>query len=140
MAAPTIAQILAGVETRLATIDGLRVSDIVPDQINPPAAIVGVPEIPDYHATQRRGYFIVSPTVTVLVSAALDRVGQMKLADYASPAGALSVVSAIEADRTLGGVVDDCIVTSFRPLGLEEVGLIGYYGGLFTLRVAAQGV
>ncbi|TDE40501.1 hypothetical protein E1295_31880 [Nonomuraea mesophila] len=138
--APTIAAIMQGIETRLETIAGLRVSSYVADQINPPQAFVGVPEIPDYHATMRRARITVEPTVTVLVSAALDRVGQMKLAEFANPDGALSVVAAIEGDRKLGGVVDDCIVASFRPLGLEEVGLIGYYGGVFALRVAARGV
>lgn len=139
MAAPTILQVMQGIETRLATITGLRVNDVIPDQINPPQAIVGVPPIPRYHATMQRGRFQLEPTVTVLVSAALDRVGQEALAEYANPTGAKSIITAIEADKTLGGVVDDCIVTSFRPLGLEEVGLIGYYGGVFDLQVIAQG-
>ena len=138
--APTIAQVMQGIETRLATISGLRVNDVKADQINPPAAIVGVPPIPSYHATMARGKFLVEPTVTVLVSAAYDRTGQLALASYADPTGATSVLSAIEGDRTLGGVVDDCIVIDFRPLGLEEVGLIGYYGGVFTLRAVATGV
>lgn len=138
--AATIEQIMQGIETRLATISGLRVSDTTPDQINPPQAFVGVPNIPNYHGTMGRAKFPIEPTVTVLVSATLDRVGQLKLASYANPTGDSSIVAAIEADRTLGGIVDDCIVDSFRPLGLEEVGLIGYYGGVFALRVIARGV
>ncbi|GGK32144.1 hypothetical protein GCM10010124_26170 [Pilimelia terevasa] len=138
--APTILQVMQGIEARLNTITGLRVSDIAPDQINPPAAVVGVPAVPAYHATMGRGRFQLAPTVTVLVSAGLDRVGQHKLAGYANPTGALSVVAAVEADKTLGGVVDDCHVVGFRPLGLEEIGLIGYYGGVFELRVIATGV
>lgn len=140
MAAPTIEQIMLGIETRLKTITGLRVAEYVADQINPPAAVVGVPEIDSYHATMGRGRFTLEPTVTVFTSAALDRVGQLKLASYANPTGANSVVAAIEGDKTLGGVVEDCIVVSFRPLGMEEVGVIGYYGGEFTLRTIASGV
>lgn len=138
--APTIAAVMRGIEERLETIDGLRVSDVSPDQINPPAAIVGVPPIERYHLTMGRGKFEISPTITVLVSAALDRIGQLKLAAYANPTGPESIVVALEGDKTLGGVVDSCHVIDFRPLGMEDVGLIGYYGGVFTLAVYASGV
>lgn len=138
--APTIVEVMQGIEARLETIAGLRVSDVVPDQINPPQGIVGVPPIPAYHATMGRGKFTIEPTVTVLVSAAQDRSGQQNLAAYADPTGDKSVVVAIEGDKTLGGVVDDCVVVSFEPLGLQEVGLVGYYGGRFQLRAIASGV
>lgn len=36
MAAPTIAQIMSGIETQLKTISGLRTSAYVADQVNPP--------------------------------------------------------------------------------------------------------
>jgi hypothetical protein len=139
MAAPTIAEVMQGVEARLATIDGLRVADHAPTQINPPQAYVGVPPVPRYHATMGMGRFEIEPTVTVLVSANLDRAGQLQLAEYANPTGAKSVRAAIEGDKTLGGKVDDCIVVSFRPLGPVEVGLIGFYGGVFELRAVAIG-
>lgn len=137
--APTIEQVMLGIEARLHTIAGLRATEYAADQINPPHAIVGVPPIPRYHATMARGTFEIEPTVTILVSAAVDRVGQLKLAGYANPTGASSVLAALEADKTLGGVVDDCYVVDFRPLGLQEVGVIGYYGGVFTLRAIAEG-
>lgn len=133
-----------GIEARLVTITGLRVSDVVPDSPNvsgnAAVAIVGVPPIPNYHATMGRGRFGLEPTVTVLVSAQFDRIGQKKLAGYANPTGATSIVAAIEGDKTLGGVVDDCIVVDFRPLGIEQAAEIGYYGGVFTLRIQASGV
>lgn len=132
--APTLEQVMLGIETRLATISGLRTSAIGPDQIVPPAAVVGVPPVEAYHATFNSNRMLLDFPVTVLVSAALDRVGQLALAGYANPSGATSVKAAIEGDKTLGGILDDCIVMSFRPLGLEEVGLIGYYGGVFTVR------
>lgn len=131
---------MLGIEARLATIAGLRVSEIIPDQINPPAAIVGVPPIPNYRIAMGKGAYELAPTVTVLVSAALDRVGQLQLAGYADPTGASSIITAIEGDRSLGGAVADCVVESFRPIGLEEVGVIGYYGGVFTLKCIAAGV
>lgn len=138
--APTIRQVLLGIEARLATIPGLQTSPVMPDQITPPAAFVGLPAIPNYHATMGRGRFDLEPTVTVLVSATISKDGQLALADYANPTGTTSVLAALESDRTLGGVVEDCIVIDFRPLGMEEVGLIGYFGGVFTLRAIASGV
>jgi hypothetical protein len=139
MAAPTLEQVMLGLETRLATIAGLNTSPITPDQVTTPQAIVGVPDIPTYHATMARGKMDFEFTVTVFTSLMLDRDGQLKLASYANPTGASSVVAAIEADKTLGGVVDDCHVVSFRTLGREEVGQVGYYGGVFTVNVMATG-
>jgi hypothetical protein len=141
--APTIEQIMDGVEARLATIATLRVSDVVPDAANvtgnASAAVVGVPPIPSYHTTMGRARISVEPTVTVFTSAQFDRIGQKRLAGFANPTGGLSVVAAVEADKTLGGIVDDCIVVDFRPLGLEEYTAYGLYGGVFTLRVQATG-
>lgn len=141
--APTIAAVMAGIETRLNTITGLRATDVTPDQVNvsgnASVAIVGVPDIPDYRIAMQAGSMRLSFQVTVLVSAAMDRVGQLRLAGFANPTGGTSVITAIEADKTLGGVVDQCWVTDFRPLGMEEVGVIGYYGGVFTVHVVADG-
>lgn len=130
---------MAGVEARLATISGLRTSDIIPDQINPPCAIVGVPDVPNYRVTMARGFYELDFTVTVLVSAALDRIGQIKLAGYMNPIGATSIITAIEGDKTLGGAVADSYVRSFRRLGIREVGEIGFYGGEFVVYVVAGG-
>lgn len=138
--APTILQIMTGIEERLATIDGLRTAAYVADQINPPQAVIGVPPIPSYRLTMKRGLFQLEPQVFILVSAALDRIGQAALAGFANVTGPTSIPAAIEGDRTLGGIVDDCVVDSFRPLGWEEVGLIGYFGGVFGLRVIASGL
>lgn len=137
--APTIAQIMAGIETRLNTITGLRVMAYTADQINPPQATVGVPPVENYHTTFQRGRMQLDLEIYIFVSAALDRTGQVALAEYANPTGAKSVIAAIYGDRTLSGTVEDCIVRSFRPLGMEEVGLIGYYGGVFEISVIAEG-
>jgi hypothetical protein len=134
----TLEQIMQAIEVRLATIPGLRTSDTVPGQISPPQAIVGVPPVDNYvtglSAHQRP---TLAPTITVLVSSAVDRVGQLALAAYADPTGPRSIPAAIAADASLGGLLGPgaCQVTRFDPLGYEEVGLIGYFGGRFTLRV-----
>lgn len=138
MSAPTLSQIMTAVANRLRTIDGLNNFETAA-QITTPAAIVGVPPM-QYRESMGRGKASLTMTVTVLTSTVMDQAGQLKLAAYASPTGADSVITAIEGDKTLGGVVDDCIVWDFRPLGLEEVGLIGYFGGVFSLRVLVNGI
>lgn len=139
MAAPTLLQVMRGIEARLATISGLRVSDTAPSQINPPAAFCAVPPVENYHRTFQRGRFSLTPQIWVFTSAAVDRVGQELLAEYADPVGEKSIVAALYGDKTLGGVVHDLIVRSFRPLDIEEFGAIGYFGGLFEVEVIAQG-
>jgi hypothetical protein len=129
---------MQGIESRLATISGLRVSDTIPGQINPPQAVVGVPAIESYSTgLNRYERPTLAPTITILISSAMDRVGQLALAEYADPSGTKSIPAAVAADSSLGGVIGrgGCLVVRFDPLGIEEVGLIGYYGGRFTLRV-----
>lgn len=138
--APSIQDVMEGVAGQLETISGLRVSAYESNSINVPQAVVLVPEIPDYRASMKRGTFVLEVRVQVYTSTATDRSGQQQLAAYANPTGSSSVIAAIEADTTLGGVVNDCVVDSFRRLGVEEAMGIGFYGGEFTLRVVASGV
>jgi len=137
--APTVQAIMEAVQDRLETVVGLRSDPFLPDQVNPPHAVVSVPPIENYRTTFRRGRFELRFSVYVLVSATLDRIGQMAMASYADVTGDNSIPLAIEGDRTLGGVVDDCVVVAFRPMTQEEVGQISYYGGVFDLLVIARG-
>lgn len=127
-----------GIKTQLATITGLKVTEYKATQINPPQAIVGLPSIPDYHGAFAHGHLVIEPTVTILVSKDHDRIGQTLLAGYANPTGATSVHAAIEADKTLGGTVDNCIVVSFQEID-ETVGGIDWYAGVWKLKVTASG-
>ena len=134
-----IQQILEGIETRIETIDGLRIAPYLPGQVTVPQAWAGVPAVTAYHGAMSMGNVVSEPTVTLVTSAASDRAGQAKLAGYVDPAGPTSRRAAVEYDRTLGGLVDDCIVVSFQPFGIETIAAIGYYGGVFQLRVMASG-
>lgn len=139
MATPTILQVMTALESALDDISGLRTSEFIKDQMSPPFAMVGVPEIPDYHGAFRSGSMTISPRVYVFVSSVVDRIGQTRLSEYADPVGSKSIKAAIEADPTLGGIVAQVMVKSFRPLGAEEMGALGYYGGVFDLYVVATG-
>ncbi|MEV6633881.1 hypothetical protein AB0M54_24330 [Actinoplanes sp. NPDC051470] len=139
MATPTLWELAEAVETRAKTI-GLRSKAERPGSIDPPFLMVGVPPIPDYRATFGRGEVIIPNwPLTVLTSAEVDRVGQKKLAEYLSWTGPKSLIRALENEPTLGGVVIDLSCQSSRPLGVEEVGLIGYFGGELLITVEVSG-
>lgn len=136
----TVTQIVEGIETRLKTIQGLNVTDYVPEQVNPPQAFVDVPEIDYRMSFSPTGLRSIKLTVTILVSASY--VGhQKKLLPYIDQTGASSVFAAIEADKTLGLPDVECVVGPgpYQRLGLQDVGLIGYYGGVFQLTCLATG-
>lgn len=141
MATPTLTQLMDALEERLETISGLRVTSESPGAINPPAAILGVPPVPEYRATFGRGsVYLRDWPIVVLTSSKLDRIGQRALAEYASWTGPKSVPLALEADKTLGGLVHDLVVQSFRPLGLDEVGILQYFGGEFRVDMVMSGI
>ncbi len=136
----TVQEVMEGVAARLRTINGLRVSYFTPDQINPPHAAVGMPEIVNYHAAMARGLVELALGVQVFVPGVDDRTGQNALAAYANPTGDSSVITAIEADKRLDGAVSDCIVASFRPFGRQEISGAQIYVGEFSLRIYASGI
>jgi len=141
--AATLTEIFDGIEGLLTAIPDLRVTDVVgpdlPVSGNASVAVVMAPAIESYRATMRRGVYEMQVGILVLTSTAVDRVGQRKMLDYASQTGPKSIRAAVEADETLGGTCQTSYLESFRPLGIEEVGVINYFGGLFTIHLAASG-
>lgn len=135
----TIDQISGAIETRLKTIVGLNVARYFTGSIVPPQAIVGIPAIPEYYSTMAKRIMTLEGQVHIFTGSAVDLEGQRALAAFANPSGSSSVKAAFEADRKLGGVVEDAIVKEFRPLNLEEYSTFQYYGGVFTLQIYARG-
>lgn len=138
MAAPTLIEIMEALEERYATV-GLRMKSGTPDGIAPPAGVVIMPDIESYRDTMRRGSYTLEIDVMVLVSPTWSRSAQRRLAEYASVVGEKSIPRAVESERTLGGVVQDVIVTAYQNLNLEEAAAIEYFGGRFTNRCVVKG-
>lgn len=133
---------MTALKGRLSSVDGLRAYDYAPDNptLDKAAAFPLVPEISSYREAMRRGLIVYPFRVALLTGAQLDRSGQLRLAQYASATGVRSIRAALEdGDRTLDGLIDDLVVDSFDPNGLQEVGLLNYYGGTFAVRVMAPG-
>ena len=104
-----VSNVRAGLKTRLATITGLRVWDVIPDQVTPPGAVVGQLDF-TFDIDNARGLDIANVDVYVIVQRFDARSSQNKLDDYLG-SGAKSIKTAIEADRTLGGAVNTLRVT-----------------------------
>ena len=117
----TIADVRAGLKTRLATISGLHASATMPAKPAPPAA---APKLLRwrYHPSFEGGV-----VYTFLVWIYVDRQADLNRAQtaldaYLSPTGANSVIAAIEADQRLAGVVDSTTVSGGDDYGQVEVG------------------
>jgi len=125
----TIRQALAD---KMANVYGLRTSAHVPDAPRPPQAVV-MPDRISYDLNANRGADTLYFTITVLVGRADDRSSQGNLDKYLR--GRDSVKAALEADRTLGGIVDTCRVTEMRNYAAVPVGEELYLGAQLIVEV-----
>lgn len=118
--APDIAAIFAGIETRLATISGLRASSEMPGNVNPPAAWPDLSSLRIEYDLDMGG----SIAITFLVRLALPEGGpglvraQQAMLPYLATSGTRSIKGAIEGDQTLGGIVQTLRVGSAQ--GIED--------------------
>jgi hypothetical protein len=126
----------AGLATNLATITGMRTSTQIPEQPQPPVAIITLNTI-NYDTTFGRGLDEYSFTVTVIVSRADGRNAQNLLDPYVASTGTLSVKSAIELDRSLGGYANDCRVTGLSTYGNLTIGETNYLAAEWSVTVFA---
>lgn len=132
----SISLMRAGIATNLATISGLRTSAEIPDNPNPPVAIVSLDSV-NYDKTFNNGCVEYNFTVTVIVGRAAEKRAQRALDAYIST-GATSVKNAIELDKSLGGTAFDCRVTSLNSVGSIQLNDNTYLAADFTVSVIAN--
>jgi len=132
----TIQDIRAGLETNLQTISGLRASSDIPDNPNPPEAVIGL-ETVEFDNAYQQGLTIYRFRVTVLVSRASDRWAQRRLDAYSSN-GDSSIKLAIESDKTLNGAAFDTRVVEMGSIGTVSLGEATYLAADFAVEVLAD--
>jgi hypothetical protein len=98
-------------KANLQTITRLRVYDTIPDIVTPPCAVVGQLDF-TFDIDNARGLDQASVDVYVIVQRISERTGQDKLDNFLAGSGNGSIKTAIESDRTLGGLVDTLRVIS----------------------------
>lgn len=126
-----------GIKTRLATVTGIYTHDTIPDDVYPPAAIVGFPTAVRYDFAMRTPVSRYTFPVRVVAGRTTERESQDKIDDLCSPDGALSIRAAIDGDPTLGGVAHSSRVVEARDFGVYEVAGVSYIGGEFEIEVIA---
>jgi hypothetical protein len=92
----------------------------------------------DYHRAFNNALSTYNFNVMVVVGRVSERTSQNSLDAYCSPTGSSSIRVAIEADRTLGGVVFDTIVTGMRNYGSVTIGETNYLAAEFDIAVQAD--
>jgi hypothetical protein len=133
----SITDIRNGIATNLRTITGLRATGEVPDQPNPPQAVVQLQNV-DYDGAFQGGMTTYSFLVTVLVGRAAERAAQQKLNIYAST-GAGGIKPAIESDKTLSGTAYDVRVETMTNISAVSLGGdISYLSADFIVTVLAN--
>jgi hypothetical protein len=131
-------QVRQGLKLNLEEISGLRVYDFVPDVIVPPCAIIGQLDL-TFDTNNARGLDTANIDVMVIVQRFSERSGQEQLDKYLSGSGDHSVKAAIEADRTLGGVVDTLRVTAAQS-GVYQSADVEYLSYRYQITVYGEGV
>lgn len=132
-----LSAIRQGLADRIATIDGLRARDHIPDNIVPPMAFVNPTQI-QYDVDNARGLVQYTFTVSLFASRADSRSAQLTVDRYVSTSGLDSVKDAIEGDRTLGGIVDTCRVTNVTNYVVQDANDTEFLAVDFNVEVWGQ--
>ena len=127
-----VSELRDGLKANLATITGLRTADTVPDNPNPPIAIV-LPQSVQYDNAFQHGMNTYTFSVLVIVNRVSERTAQNSLDAYVSGTGSKSVKLAVESDKTLGGKAFDVRVTDLRNYGDITIGEINYFSAEFVV-------
>jgi hypothetical protein len=111
MAMTNINGVRDALKKNLQTITGLRVYDLIPDVVVPPCAVVGQLDF-TFDIDNARGLDQASVDIFVIVQRISERSGQDKLDNFLAGSGTGSIKTALESDRSLGGLVDTLRVIS----------------------------
>ena len=130
----TIAQVRQALSDAVDTITGLRSAPYVPDQINPPQAVVWDTGI-DYDLVLGRGADTYDFRVVVYVNRTAEVAAQKLLDTLREPSGATSLKTVVEADAGLAALVDYALVQSVSPVQVATVGQVEYLTVEFTIEI-----
>lgn len=128
----SVTDLRTGLATNLATISGLRTSPTLPDNPNPPIALI-TPVSISFDDVFKRGMQTYTFVVSVIVGRADERTAQNKLDAYVSSTGSSSIKLAVESDKTLGGKAFDTRLTEMRNYGQITIGDVIYLSAEFTI-------
>lgn len=132
----SLATIRDGMVANLANISGIRTYEVIPDNPLMPCAMIKLDRV-NYDFDFQRGMTEYEFVVTMVVTRVTERRAQEKLDAYID-AGASSVKTAIQSDRTLGGAAYDCRVTEMNRIDTVTIGSTEYLAAEFVVMVYAE--
>lgn len=132
-----LAAVMAEMGTKLDTIPGLNVKPYTADSINPPAALVELPDTYTFDETYGRGSDSMTLNVTVAVAKVDARNAHTELAKYANGSGTHSVKQALEAGPNTA--YDTLRVTGVVFGTVRFSGGIAYLAAVFSCDVSGEG-
>jgi hypothetical protein len=107
--AASVSAVATALMASLSTVNGLRTKTYQPENPVPPIAYPVLQTI-TYHRAFTGGDVVMEWNVSVIAGRWTDRTAHALLDSYLSYDGASSIRAALEADKTLGGVVQTMIV------------------------------
>lgn len=121
---PDIAGIFSGIETRLATISGLRASSEMPGNVNPPAAWPDLSSLTIAYDLDMGGSISLSFNVRLVLPVVAPGIvrAQVALLPYLAVSGDKSIKGVIEGDKTLGGKCQTLRVSGAQNIDDWEFG------------------
>lgn len=127
--------IVAGIQTRLATITDLRASDTWPEKVNPPQAWLR----PDGSRplSMNRSLMAYRFELWLAVNPASFRTAQDSINEYISSEGARSVEAALFADDTLDGSASGILQFDLDRYQLVEIDAVKLMVAVWNLEVMA---
>lgn len=128
----TVTDLRNGIATNIQTIPGVRTAATMPDNVNPPIAII-YPESISYDDTFQRGMQTYQFAVVMVVGRVSERSAQNSLDAIVASTGEYSMKLAIESDKTLGGKSYDVRVTNMRAYSSFAVGDVNYLAAEFVV-------
>lgn len=132
----TLSQVRTALASVLSGISGLNAHAFKVGSITPPAAIV-MPAPGDFflYATASDPVHDLDLVIGLFVQWGDDESASAELDAFLSPTSTTSIWAAVDADRTLGGVVASAQVGTARSYGSYEYGGEPYYGCEFPVSV-----
>jgi hypothetical protein len=134
--AGSLSEIRRGIAEQLALVSGLRVSEHLPEQLNPPVAIISRARV-DYHQSMRGGTTEWTMEIQLIAGRMADQASQRQIDAWLSWDGPESIRASLEQDRTLGGRVQSSIVRSADALTSISAGDLDYLAVTVNLTVFA---
>lgn len=133
----SITAIKTALAANVATISGLRTSAEIPDNPNPPQAVIQLQSV-NYDGAFKQGLTTYNFLVSVIVGRVDERNAQKNLDAYASSSGSQSIKLAIQSDKSLNGTAFDVRVTDMTNIGTVLLSDATYLAADFAVTVYAN--